>query len=179
MKIPSGLCQREKATMRGWNRAGPPTRAIAGCRILARLRNSEGGALVEMALVLPVFMLVMTGIFSIGTAYSNQLTLTQAVGSGAQYLQQIRTSTTDPCSDTFTAIKNAAPGFSTANLNVTVTMNGVTPTQTGNSCAGAQTNLAEGTTVSVAATYPCNISVYGFKFSSSCLLNAQVSEYEY
>jgi len=58
-------------------------------------------------------------------------------------------------------------------------MNGVTPTQTGNSCAGAQTNLAEGTTVSVAATYPCNISVYGFKFSSSCLLNAQVSEYEY
>ena len=109
MKIPGGLCQREKATMRGWNRAGPPTRAIAGCRILARLRNSEGGALVEMALVLPVFMLVMTGIFSIGTAYSNQLTLTQAVGSGAQYLQQIRTSTTDPCSDTFTTIKNAAP----------------------------------------------------------------------
>ena len=54
---------------------------------------------------LPLLLLVFTGIFDFGIAYYNQLTLTQAVGAGAQYLQQIRTSTTDPCADTLTAIR--------------------------------------------------------------------------
>lgn len=144
------------------------------------LRDGEGGgALVEFALVLPVFMLVMTGVFSIGNAYSNQLTLTQAVGAGAQYLQQIRTSTTDPCNDTFAVIKNAAPNLNASNITVTITINGTAPTQTGNSCAGAQSSLGQQVPVTVAATYPCNVSVYGMNFSSSCQLSAQVTEYEY
>ncbi|HEY1985213.1 MAG TPA: TadE/TadG family type IV pilus assembly protein [Terracidiphilus sp.] len=147
----------------------------------ARLFRSgeEGNALVEFALMLPVMLLIMTGIFSIGIAYSNELTLTQAVGAGAQYLQQIRTSSSDPCADTFTAITNAAPNLRSANISVTITMNGVTPDQTGNSCSGAQTNLVQGANVTVNATYPCNITVYKFAFSSSCLLTAQVTEYEY
>jgi Flp pilus assembly protein TadG len=179
MLIPKGRReQRAKWPMR-WRAIG----ADAQSAILPRVRpfrsGEEGNSLVEFALMLPVMLTIMTGIFSIGMAYSNQLTLTQAVGAGAQYLQQIRTSTSDPCADTFTAITNAASTLQSGNISVTVTMNGVTPTQTGNSCSGAQTNLLQGANVTVYATYPCSVTVYKFSFSSSCLLSAEVTEYEY
>ena len=62
---------------------------------------------------------------------------------------------------------------------MTVTMNGTTPTQTGNSCAGSQTNLVQGSPVTVYATYPCTLAVYGVSFASGCQLSAKVTEYEY
>ena len=141
--------------------------------------GEDGAALVEFALVLPIFLLVMLGIFKFGFAFSNQLTLTQAVGTGAQYLQQIRTNTTDPCRDTFTKIKGAAPYLDVTKLVVSVTMNGTTPSQSGNSCLGAQTNLVQGAPVSVATTYPCDLTIYGINFAPGCLLHAKVTEYEY
>ena len=70
-------------------------RSGAGC---------EGNALVEFALVLPLFMILMTAIFTFGVAVMNQLTLSQAVDAGARHLALIRTSTLDPCADTATAI---------------------------------------------------------------------------
>jgi Flp pilus assembly protein TadG len=135
--------------------------------------------LVEFAFLLPVFLLLVTGIFSFGLAISNQLTLTQALGTGAQYLQQIRGSTTDPCSDTFAAIKNAAPYLDSTTIKVTVTINGTAPSQTGNSCPGAQSNLTAGVPVTVSATYPCTLTVYSMNFASGCQLSAMVTEYEY
>ena len=141
--------------------------------------GSEGGALVEIAMTLPILLMVMLGIFRFGIALNNQLTLTQAVGTGAQFLQQIRTNTTDPCADTFAKIRSAAPYLTSSNISITVTMNGTTPSQSGNSCSGAQSNLAQGAPVQVAATYPCNLTIYGANLAPGCLLHAQVTEYEY
>ena len=94
------------------------TRGLIRGRARAALAKSEeGGALVEVALTVPVLLGVMTGIITFAIAYSNQLTLTQAVGSAGQYLAQIRTSTTNPCADTFTALKNAAPGLNSAKIS--------------------------------------------------------------
>ena len=76
-------------------------------------------------------------------------------------------------------IKNAAPNLTSSKISVTVTMNGTTPTQTGNTCSGAQTDLVQGGPVSVSATYPCSLSIYGVTFGSSCQLQAKVTEYEY
>lgn len=136
--------------------------------------------MVEMAIMLPVFMMIMTGIFSFGIAFSNQLTLTQAVGAGGQYLQQISATTTDPCQDTFNAIKGAAQSLDPTKITVTVTLNGNTPSQTGNTCPGAQSYIqTAGVPVTVLATYPCKISVYGFSVSPNCQLTANVTEYEY
>lgn len=150
----------------------------AGSHSRARLcRGEEGGAMVEIALTVPVLLGVMTGIITFGIAYSNQLTLTQAVGSAGQYLAQIRTSTTDPCASTFTALKNAAPSLKSSDISMTVTMNGTALTST--SCSGSQTYLVQGTPVSVYATYPCSLSIYGIKFAGSCQLAAKVTEYEY
>lgn len=142
-------------------------------------RNEEGGALVEIALVTPVLMALVTGICSFAIGFNNQLTLTSAVGAGAQYLQLIRTTTTDPCADTLTAIEAAAPSLKGTSIALTVTMNGVTPSQSGNSCAGSQTDLLSGQPITVAATYPCSLAIYGTAFTNKCQLSAKVSEYEY
>lgn len=139
--------------------------------------GEEGGALVEIALTVPVLLGVLTGIITFGIAYSNQLTLTQAVGAAGQYLAQIRTSTSNPCADTFTALKNAAPGLTAANITMTLTMSGTQ--KTGTSCSGSQTLLVQGAPVSVYATYPCSLAIYGKSFAGSCQLTAKVTEYEY
>ncbi len=142
-------------------------------------RGEEGSALVEIALIMAPLMAIITAICAFGVAFSNQLTLTNAVGAGAQYLQLIRTTTTDPCKDTLTAIENAAPNLTPSSLTLTVTMDGVTPTQTGNSCSGTEGDLVPGTPVTVTATYPCALPIYGTTFSSGCQLSAKVTEYEY
>jgi len=184
MKVKSARRQ-DLVLARGLNRAVAARsfrgkiRSICG-RVRAFLWfDEEGGPIVEMALVVPVLMAVFTGIFAFGIAFSNQLTLQNAVSTGAQYLATIRTSTTDPCADTFAVIKNAAPGLNSSNIAVTITMNGVTPTQTGNTCSGAQTNLVQQTSVSVSATYPCTLGIYGANFVSGCKLGGKVTEYEY
>jgi Flp pilus assembly protein TadG len=151
--------------------------ATAGTCIVF-LRDTAGDALLEFAFVLPLMLMTLTGIFAFAMAYNNDIMLTQAVGSGGQYLQLIRTSTTDPCNDTMTALKNAAPNLSASNISLTVTINGTTPTQTGNSCSGSQSLLSAGVPVTVKATYPCKLPTYGITFPS-CNLSAQVTEYEY
>jgi Flp pilus assembly protein TadG len=150
----------------------------AAARVVARWRRDQNGSsLIEFALAMPVLLLVMTGIFSISIVLNHQQQLTQAVGAGGQYLQQIRTTTTDPCKDTFTAITSAAPNLSSSNITLTLTMNSTNVTA--KTCAGDQTDLTQGGSVSVTATYPCAISAYGYAFQSACNLSAKVTEYEY
>lgn len=139
--------------------------------------REEGGALVELAMTLPILLALLTAIVSFGIAFSNQLTLTQAVGTGAQFLQQIRQTTSDPCADTLNAVSQAAPTLKKSNISLSITMNG--STISGSSCSGSQSNLVQGQPVTVAATYPCNLQIYGVKLSSTCNLGAQVTEYEY
>jgi Flp pilus assembly protein TadG len=140
-------------------------------------RNEEGSVLVELAVALPMLMLLITGVFSFAAAYSNQLILTQAVGSAGQYLQQIRTSTTNPCQDVLTQIENSAPSLTPSSISLTLTLDG--KSVPGNSCSGDQSYMIEGAPVTVLATYPCNLHVFSMNFGSSCQLSAQVTEYEY
>jgi len=139
--------------------------------------GSQGSALVEIALVLPMLLAIITAICAFGVAFNNQLTLTSAVGAGAQYLQLIRTTTTDPCADTLTAIENAAPNLTPASINLTFSLNGTSVS--GQSCSGDQTDLVQGQPVTVTATYPCALPIYGTSFSTGCQLSAKVTEYEY
>jgi len=147
-------------------------------RSQALLRRGEvGAALVELAVTMPILLALITGIFSFGLAFNHALTLTSAVGAGGQYLQLIRTSTTDPCADTFAAIGSAAPGLTAGNISLSFNLNGTTVT--GNTCPGDQSYLASGAPVTITATYPCSLSIVGSKFSSGCQLWAKVTEFEY
>ena len=159
-------------------------RGIRG-RILAFWFSEEdGNSLVEFTLTLPILMAVLMAIFEFGIAFNNQLQLTNAVGAGAQYLQQIRTSTTDPCADTISMIEKSAPSLKPASISLTLTMNGNTPVS-GSSCSGDQSQLAQLQPVTVYASYPCNITIFGINIGGlstrnfTCNLTAQVTEYEY
>ena len=152
-----------------------------------RVWDEHGSLLVEIAISMPLLLLMFTGIFDFGIAYNNQLTLTQAVGRAAEYLQQIRTSTTNPCADTLTAIENAAPTLTPGNISLALNLNGTNEPSSGTpatslSCSGAQTNLAEQEPVTVTATYPCALPILftrNVTWISTCQLSATVTEYEY
>ncbi|MGC2161161.1 MAG: TadE family protein [Silvibacterium sp.] len=155
-------------------------------RIGIRVRGERGSALVEFALVLPMFLLLTTGTFSFGIALNNYLELTNATASGAQLVAVSRGSktNTDPCAAGVTAIENAAPYLNPTNIQYTMTFMGTTGTTTNSygptagalSCPGASssTTMVQGGSVQVIATYPCTLAVYGAKFG--CYLHAQVTE---
>ena len=139
--------------------------------------NEEGSALVEIALVTPVLMALITGICSFAIGFNNQLTLVSAVGAGAQYLQVMRTSTTDPCASTLSAIEAAAPSLKPSSIALTLTINSTV--ESGSTCPTGAALLQSGQPVTVSATYPCSLAIYGTKFTNACQLSAKVTEYEY
>lgn len=164
--------------MRGTGKPVRQRHGICGRIFAFCFGEEDGNSLIEFTLTLPILMAVLTAIFQFGIAFNNQLELTQGVGAAGQYLQVERLSSTDPCSEAMTTITNSAPMLSASNIVLTLTINGNTPV-TGSTCAGKQTQMQQQTPVTIYATYPCNISVYGFNFSPSCKLSAQVTEYEY
>ncbi len=187
MKMKDQLCGQANARKRSLNRApearqpgvdAPPP----GRRILALLRIGErGSALVEMALIMPMLLVLTTGIFVFGIAMNNYVQLTNAVSVGARTLAINAQLTTDPCAVASSAIEAAAPGLSSSKLVFSYTMNGTA--YSGTSCSsssvdtGAAGNLASGTTVTVTATYPLNLSVFGTQMSpSNAVLQATSTE---
>jgi Flp pilus assembly protein TadG len=148
--------------------------------------GESGSALVEFALVLPMFLLLATGMTTFGFALNQYLELTNAVAIGAQNLSISRNNTTNPCLDTSTAIYNAAPFLSPGGITLTYTLDGTKygpfTGATANTCSssssstGAAGNLVMGQPAEVEATYPCTLAVYGTNFLPGCTLHAQVTE---
>jgi Flp pilus assembly protein TadG len=180
-----------RSLRRAVNRAAIATEPHAetrspGLRRRALLRSGEQGqAMVELALVLPAFLAILTAIFTFGIAFNNQQILISAVGSGGQYLMTRVSATADPCKDVMTAIEAAAPNFTAANIGLTLNINGTV--ETGQSCPGgvAAMSGALNEPVTVTATYPCFLKImsmnpaFGSNFISNCQLSAKVTEYEW
>ena len=152
-----------------------------------RVCNEHGSQLVEMAMVFPLFLVVLVGIFSFAFVFYNQLTLTQAVGTGAQYIQQNAPYTSDPCNDAFTRITAAAPSLNSSQIALSLSVNGGAPVK-GSSCPSEASAVsgAHGEPVKLLATYPCDfkllsgtIALFKLTFVSSCQLSAQTTEYVY
>ena len=165
-------------------RAETRSRSIRG-RFRLRASSENGQALVEFALVLPVLLLVVTGITTFGIALNNYMQLTQAVGIGAQALSVGRGNTTDPCSTVSTAVIAAAPYLLSTSLSFTTkiyTSSSASTSYSGTSCSssstttGAAGNLTQGQAAVVTATYPCSLAVFGANYATTCSLSAQVTE---
>jgi Flp pilus assembly protein TadG len=148
----------------------------------SRLRGNheKGQAMVEMALVLPVLLLVVTGIFAFGLAFNNYVMLTEATSVGARALAISRGQTTDPCATASAAVYAAAPLLVPSNLSFTFVLNGTTYTgascSSGSSTTGAAGNLVQGDNAVLTVTYPCSLAVYGANVAPSCSLQAQMTE---
>jgi TadE-like protein len=158
------------------------------------LRSSEqGGAIVEMAVAMPVMLTVLTGVFSISVALYQKLLLSSAVSRGGAVLQLER-GDTDPCTTAVNAIYAAAPGLSKSNLTITFTLGGtntsgtitggtaypgtaqqgVAPTCTAAGSAGGAP-LQAGWPAQIQATYPCSFAIYGVHLGS-CTLKSTIAE---
>jgi Flp pilus assembly protein TadG len=130
-------------------------------------RDEEGQSLVEFALVLPVLMLVVFGMFAFGFYIAYFQAVTQAVGIAGQKVANSRNDVTDPCATAVTALEQASPLYiNPAKLSVQVWFEepgSSTYNELGtNTCSGTQSTVLGtqgGGSVEVIAiyTYPCVI----------------------
>lgn len=141
---------------------------------LAILRDDKGQAIVEFALVLPLMMMMLTGIFMFSVAMYSKTSLQSAANQGVQTLvmSQGLPNGVDPCTEATTAIHQST------NLNsslMTITYYNGTPAagtiiSTGSTCE----KIASGTALSVKLQYPCSLAIYNF--AKSCQLTATQTE---
>ena len=153
-------------------------------RLRAWLRSgSAGGALVEMALVMPIMFLILTSIFTFSIATNHKLTLTEADTIGGNLLA-VQRGQPNPCANVQAAVAAAAPSLAASSISMTFVMNGVTTTGTaasgGVTCPGASgaanPTLITGDPASLTLTYPCSLIVYGKNMLPSCTLTSQITE---
>jgi Flp pilus assembly protein TadG len=139
------------------------------------LRDRDGIAALEFAVVAPVLFMLLFGIIQVGITFNNYLLLTNAVITGARTLSVSRGAAT-PFADTTNAIKNSAPTLTAAQLNahITTRVNG-TACASDTACASAL-NTATGQTAFVMATYPCDLTIMGVSYAPGCTLTSQAAQ---
>lgn len=178
-------------------KAGSPSKRSFGARLRFSLkprfsfRGEHGGALVETALVMPIMLAMLTGIFSFSVVLYQKLQLGEAV-SNAGRVMALERGDTDPCATTASAIYASAPALAKSNLTLTFILGGTntsgtvtggttyggtkgtapTCTAAGNGGAAA---LQSGWPAQIQATYPCSFFVYNTKLGA-CSVTTQVTE---
>ena len=124
------------------------------------LRNERGQTMVELALVLPILVVLVLAIAQFGVAFNNYVTLTDAARAGARKGAVSRNSSS-PASDCVAAVRNAEGSLKDANLAV--------------SCSSSWTI---GSDVTVTATYPYSISLLGWVVKSGNLTSTMKERVE-
>lgn len=147
---------------------------------IAALAEDSGQSLIEFALVLPLFMTVLLGMFAFGIAFNNWERMTEATSIGARTVAISRGQTLDPCQTAVQAIEAAAPNLTPDNLTFSFSFNGVsyagTSCGSSSSTTGAAGNLVQGQTAELTVTYPCSLMILNSNFAPSCTLHAQTTE---
>jgi Flp pilus assembly protein TadG len=170
-------------------RIGSRAKASPGARVdirrrgkRARARHEQGQAILEFAFALPLLLILVLGMITFGVALNNYEEMTNGATVGAQALSISRGQTNDPCKTVTTPFAAATPNLTQASLKFTITIapqTGGAYSSTATSCAAGTATLltAEGGTATVKVTYPCNLTVFGVKFSpNTCTLTAQTAE---
>jgi len=131
--------------------------------LVANLRNDRGQALAEFALVLPLLLAVVTAIAELGLTFNRYLMLTDAARTGAR-VAAVSADATDPVSTAKAAVRSAAPDLDQSKLIPVVTP--------------STTPWPAGTPVTVTATYPYSISIFGFSVYSGTLTSSTTERVE-
>jgi Flp pilus assembly protein TadG len=197
MKNPNGLRGQAMAIMRGLRRAAASKSERAEARfpggwVGARLRSGkEGQAAVEFALMLPMMMVVVTGILIFGIYEMQILALTEGVSSAGRVLAASGGQALDPCATGVTAVTSAAAVLNSANLTYIFTFNPVAGNLPANnhsypqaSCLSANINsppstyMVSGGTVTVKATFnACSLQFYGNNLApGGCSISQSITE---
>ncbi len=132
----------------------------------AKRRREEGQAMIEMALILPVLLLLIGGIVKFGIVYNNHIILTDSVRVGSRQLALGR-GLPDACVPAVKRLKDSAENLDSSKLVVAAPVFSGT-----SSCA----TMFEGDASTISATYPCELTIFGIDFFPSCKLKASATE---
>jgi Flp pilus assembly protein TadG len=197
MKNPNGLRGQAMAIMRGLKRAAVSKSEHAEARFpggrLRALRHSgeEGQSAVEFALMLPMLMVIITGILIFGIYEMQILALTEGVSNAGRVLAVSAGQTLDPCATAVTAVTGAAAVLNPANLSYIITLNPVAGNLAVNnhsypqaSCLSANITsppssyMVSGGTVTVKATFnACSLQFYGNNLApGGCSISQSITE---
>jgi Flp pilus assembly protein TadG len=123
-------------------------------------RNEQGQTMAEFAIVLPILMLVVFAIIQFGILFNNFVALTDAVRAGARTASVSRTAT-DPVGATLARVQSATGDLDQTKLAVTVT-----------------SGWHSGDDVTVSATYPYSISLFGLNVQTGLLKSSTTERVE-
>lgn len=123
------------------------------------IRDAAGQTMVEFVLVLPVLLVILFGIIQFGITFNNYVSLTDSVRAGARTAAVSRMSP-DPTGDTVSKVK-ASSDLDPSKVTVTVT-----------------SDWLHGDDVTVKATYPYNISLFGVVVASGNLTSTTTERVE-
>ncbi|MGD0913255.1 MAG: TadE/TadG family type IV pilus assembly protein [Terracidiphilus sp.] len=102
--------------------------------------KEEGSQLVEMAVVAPLLLIILTGMASFGIALYSQQQLGLAASQAVQAVSLDTSQITDPCATIETAVSESLPQWSAANISYNLTIytgNTTTPSVTTGTLKGA------------------------------------------
>jgi Flp pilus assembly protein TadG len=144
-------------------------------RVRALGGREDGQSIVELAISLPLLLLILTAILQFGLMLNKAITLNDAVRTGARTLSIYGGTTTDPCDNAITATVNSATnvGLTASQVSVSLPSGDTCGTGTYPSRSGASVN--EGDTGTVSATYPYSFTVFGLPLFN-VNLNATASD---
>ncbi len=143
-------------------------------------RRESGQAIVEFAIIVPLFMLVLFGIFKFGTAYNNYIQLSNATDAGAR-LFSIERGQGTPCSDVVNEVDTSAVNLGTPTVTMTeggysygptTSASGSCPWNTG----GTPGSLVSGQAATLKASIPCDLTLMGVNFAPGCTITVTATE---
>ncbi len=152
----------------------PPETPDTARRRFGRLRREEGQALVEFALVLPVLLMIVTGITSFGIVFYRYVTLTDAVRVGARTLA-LQRGNSSPCTSAANQTVASAIDVGLTNSQLTFSYNG-TPFYASATCSGSGATWNQGDSVTVQAQIPYSLSIFGMLTVMSGTLTAHATD---
>jgi Flp pilus assembly protein TadG len=91
----------------------------SGC---LKLRSESGSSIVEMALVLPVLLAILTGTASFSLALFSMQQLGNAASTTAQQLGADQGLITDPCATAVTTVTTALPNWTASKISYKVSI---------------------------------------------------------
>jgi Flp pilus assembly protein TadG len=131
--------------------------------------DGEGQALIECAVVLPVLLLLISGIFWAGIAFYNFQQLCAAVSQGVVALAEGQNTGINPCTNAVSVVTTDTKGlipYNSSNLSITTYEDGSVI-----DAASCPTTLASGTPVSLKATYHYAFPFIGTSLTNCCTLS--------
>jgi Flp pilus assembly protein TadG len=114
----------------------------------------------EFALVLPILALLLFGVIQFGMAFNNYITLTDAVRAGARK-GAVSRRLSNPDAAVTTSVRDAATDLKSSDLQITV-----------------NSTWAQGSDVTVTATYPYSIHLLGVVVKSGRLHSSTTERVE-